>query len=151
MKLAAVLETKAFHEVITVSPDTTILDAIRLMNKYNIGSLLVLTCGSEGIEGIITERDILRLCAEDLDAVSTSHVAEIMTSDLITAESIMDALDAVKLMKKHSIRHLPVFEFNKLTGILAIEDLIEAVQLQEEITIHSLSDYLGGAYGSHVY
>ena len=106
----------------TVRPDSTATEAAKEMNKYRIGSLIVIS-GSK-IEGILTERDILRgVVAEDRSA-SEVNVSEIMTKEVVVVSSEISLEEAADVMTKYKIKKLPVVENGQLVGIITSTDLI---------------------------
>ena len=109
------------REVITVDEDSSVKEAIDIMNEFQIGSLIVLEKGKA--KGIVTERDFLRrVLAEAKDVINTK-VKEIMTFPLVFVESITDLDAAVKLMFQNKIKKLAVIDANKLVGIVTLTDI----------------------------
>jgi CBS domain-containing protein len=109
------------REVITVDENSSVKEAVDIMNEYQIGSLIVLEQGKA--KGIVTERDFLRrVIAEKKDVVNTK-VKEIMTTPLVVTESGMDIEEAVKLMFQNKIKKLAVVDANKLVGIVTLTDI----------------------------
>lgn len=113
------------REPVTISPSSTIVEAAKIMRKENIGSLLVVDQGKA--VGIITERDIVQAISEDKPL--TVKISEIMSTNLITAESNMDEAEAALLMSKMKIRHLVVTEKGKIVGIISLRDIARALGL----------------------
>lgn len=100
--------------------NTPVSDAARLMRASDKDSLIVFDLGRA--IGIVTERDIIRkITAEGLDAMHV-HVAEIVSSPLITIHPDKSARQAAKLMLDHKIRHLPVVKENRLIGMITLAD-----------------------------
>lgn len=109
------------REVITVDENSSVKEAIDIMNEFQIGSLIVLEKGKA--KGIVTERDFLRrVLAEAKDVINTK-VKEIMTFPLVFVESITDLDAAVKLMFQNKIKKLAVIDANKLVGIVTLTDI----------------------------
>jgi len=138
--------------VVTIGPDRTVHDAICEMNEYRIGAVVV-TDDTGEIQGIVTERDILRMCGErcvHLGDPSTAGtecpglVSEVMTTDLvITVPS--DTVDyAMGVMTKNRVRHLPVLDDGRLAGIVSIGDLVNAHLSEAEYDNRMLKDYIQG-------
>jgi len=112
---------------ITLSPDATIADAARAMRDSDVGAILVTE--GEGVSGIITDRDIaIRAVAEGRDPQSTA-VADVYTSDVHTVGPDDGVDDAMRLMREHAVRRIPVVENGRPVGILAIGDLTGQVDL----------------------
>jgi|SRR3989344_167561 len=109
-------------EVIATKPDVKVKEAVKIMNKLNIGSLVVLN-DKNSIIGIMTERDILKSVEKGLDAEST-EVKEVMSKDVRVISSDKDLKDAVDMMTKFKIKKLPVVDDNVLVGIITTEDIM---------------------------
>jgi CBS domain-containing protein len=109
------------REVITVDENSSVQEAVEIMNKFQIGSLIVLEKGKA--KGIVTERDFLkRVIAEAKDVMNTK-VKEIMTTPLVVVEPSTDLEEAVKLMFRNKIKKLAVVDANKLVGIVTLTDI----------------------------
>lgn len=109
------------REVISVSPTTTVKEALRLMIEEDVGSVLVMRNGKP--IGILTERDISHRTWEDVDFFS-SPVESVMSQPLIFATPEMSVWDAMELMIREKIRRLPVIEHDTLVGIVTQRDLL---------------------------
>jgi len=108
-------------EVITVDENSSVKEAVDIMNEFQIGSLIVVEKGKA--KGIVTERDFLRrVIAEAKDVVNTK-VKEIMTTPLVVVEPSTDLEEAVKLMFQKKIKKLAVVDANKLVGIVTLTDI----------------------------
>ena len=138
-KVADVLLRKGSH-ITTVSPDTTVLEALNIMADQNIGSVMVLKDGH--YLGIVTERDYSRKVVLKGKSSTDTKVTEIMSSDLprVTANDSIDY--CMQLMSDKNIRYLPVFDENQVTGILSINDVVKETILSQQETISQLIDYL---------
>jgi CBS domain-containing protein len=138
-KVADVLLRKGSH-ITTVSPDTTVLEALNIMADQNIGSVMVLEDGH--YMGIVTERDYSRKVVLKGKSSTDTLVTEIMSSDLprVTANDSIDY--CMQLMSDKNIRYLPVFDENQVTGILSINDVVKETILSQQETISQLKDYL---------
>jgi len=108
-------------EVITVDEDSTVREAVDIMNEFQIGSLIVLERGKA--KGIVTERDFLRRVIAGAKDVMNTRVKEIMTTPLVVVEPTMDLEEAVKLMFQSKIKKLAVVDANKLVGIVTLTDI----------------------------
>jgi CBS domain-containing protein len=106
----------------TVDPDTTVLDAARIMRQEDVGSLPVVQ--GDRLLGIITDRDIAtRVVAENKDP-ETQTVAAIATREVVTVGAGQQLAEALQLMARHQVRRLPVLdEEDRLVGILAQADV----------------------------
>jgi CBS domain-containing protein len=117
MRVAEVMTEASLSD----TPTDTLRDAAALMWREQTGSLVVLD-GAD-LVGIVTERDILRAVAQnvDLDALT---VAEVMTTDVLTTTGSTSLNDAARLMAQHWIRHLPVLEGSRVIGMLSQRDIM---------------------------
>ncbi|MCJ7469118.1 CBS domain-containing protein [Candidatus Bathyarchaeota archaeon] len=109
-------------DVKVVRPDTTIKEAVATMNKFNIGSIIVMQ--SDKPVGIITERDVLRRIIELSLAPETQTARHVMTSPITTINETASIEEAAKLMAKKKIKRLPVINDGKLVGILTYTDIV---------------------------
>lgn len=125
---------------VTVSPDTSVVDALKLMAEKNIGSVIVMQ--DDQYLGIVTERDYSRKIALKGKNSATTTVSEIMSSDLpsvLPADSIEHCME---LMTTKNIRYMPVFENNKLAGIVSMSDVVKETILAQKETINQLQSYI---------
>ena len=121
------VEDVMVEDVITVEEKATIKKAVELMNKHEIGCLIVVKRGKPA--GIVTERDMLkRILLESKDPEKTK-VKEIMSEPLIVGKPQMDIEDAVKLMFKRNIKKLPVADKDHLVGLVTLTDLVRSEQI----------------------
>jgi len=121
------------REVVVAGTGITVAEAAKLMRRHHVGNLVVVEQreGSPMPVGILTDRDIVvELVANDVD-VRLLSLGEVMTFDLITAEEKEDILETLTKMKTHGVRRIPVVnEAGRLTGILAVDDLVELIAEQ---------------------
>ena len=124
MKLREILEQKGDNRIITIDGKATICQAAAEMTVNNVGALLV-TVGKD-VEGIVTERDLVRLWNRD-ERDRHSPVQRFMSSKLIIA-SVDDSFeDALASMNANNIRHLVVKDDDRIAGVLSIKDLVRVV------------------------
>ena len=138
-RISDILSRKGNH-AISVPPDTTVIDALRIMAEKNIGSIVVMEGGQ--YLGIITERDYSRKVILKGKHSDETRVSEIMSTDL----PIMGLSDSVErcmqIMSDKNIRYLPVFENDKLSGIISISDVVKETILLQQATISHLESYI---------
>lgn len=128
------------RNMIAVSPQTTVIDALQLMADKNIGSVLVMN--EENYAGLMTERDYSRKVVLKGKSSNDTLVADIMTTDLPSVHP-SDTIDhCMQLLSEKHIRYLPVFDQDKLAGIISINDVVKEIILSQEETISNLKDYL---------
>jgi CBS domain-containing protein len=128
------------RNVINVSPETTVLEALKIMADENIGSVLILDKGE--YQGIVTERDYSRKVILKGKSSTDTPVSEIMSADLprVTPSDSIDY--CMQLMSDRNIRYLPVFDADKLSGIISINDVVRETIMAQQETITQLKDYL---------
>jgi len=115
------VEDVMVEEVVTVEADATVQEAVDLMNKHEIGCLIVVLKGKP--VGIITERDMLtRVLAKSIDPEKIK-VSDVMSAPLIVGKPEMEVENAVKLMFKTKIKKLPVVQRGRLVGLVTLTDL----------------------------
>jgi CBS domain-containing protein len=128
------------HKAISVSPDTTVINALRVMADNNIGSVLV-TNGEEYM-GLVTERDYSRKVILKGKNSTDTKVSEIMSSDLPHIKPDDTIEHCMELMTDSNIRYLPVFKNNSLEGIISITDVVKETILKQQQTIRHLDSYI---------
>ena len=129
------------HDVWSVSPNTTIFDALRLMSQMNVGAVLVLEEGK--VAGIFSERDYARKVVLHGKSSRTTPVTEAMTPDVYYVKPSESIETCMSLMTDKHFRHLPVLtEEGELTGIISIGDVVKALLSDKEVIINHLEDYI---------
>lgn len=143
MKLVKhLLDSKGRH-IISILPDASVFDAIKLMADKSIGSLVVMDAG-ENLLGIVTERDYARKVIVKGRSSRETRVEEIMTTDVMTAASDNRVDQCMELMTNRKIRHLPVVEDNQVIGLISIGDLVQAIIADQQEEIQHLEHYISG-------
>jgi CBS domain-containing protein len=137
--ISSVLKKKG-NEIWSVPPDATVHDAIALMAAKNLAAVLVISEGS--LLGIISGRDFGRKVVLEGKSAREVRVQEIMTTSLVTTTPEANVLDAMKLMDRHHLRHLPVMKKGKLEGIVTMSDLMSEVISGQAFTIDQLNAYI---------
>jgi CBS domain-containing protein len=140
--IGSVLKKKG-HEISSVAPGATVHEAIALMAAKDVGAVLVISEGT--LVGIISIRDFGRKVVLEGKSARDVRVQEIMTSSLITVTPETTVLEAMALMTRHHIRHLPVLEQGKLDGIVSMADLVSEVVSGQAFAIDQLQRYISQA------
>jgi len=140
MRISEVLAAKSSQEVITVAPDATVRDLLSMLAQHNVGALIVSSDGS-GVEGIVSERDIVRRLRED-EAVLGAPVSSIMTVEVHTCRREDAVNDLMKVMTERRIRHVPVTKDGVLTGIISIGDVVKSRMGELEFERDQLDSYV---------
>lgn len=125
--------------IVSISPDTSVLDALKLMADKNIGSVIVM---EQEFLGIMTERDYSRKVILKGKSSTDTKVSDIMTKEFPTVVPDDSVEHCMELIAQHNIRYLPVFKNNSVCGIISMTDLIKQTILGQEETISQLKDYL---------
>ena len=112
-------------DVKVVRPDSSVKEVVATMNKFDIGSIIVVQ-GKRPV-GIITERDILRRIVQPCLAPETLTARQVMTSPLLTISETASIDEAAKLMAKEKVKKLPVMAKQKLVGIVTFTDIVTKV------------------------
>ena len=128
--------------VVSVAPETTALEAARLMNEHRIGALLVLE--EDKLVGIVTERDILRRVVATAGDPAKVIVKEILSTPVACCRPDTPLEECRKVITERRIRHLPVVDRGQLRGIITIGDLMAYEISEHETTIKYLNEYIFG-------
>ena len=142
MKLIKHLLDNRGRHIVSVPPDTTVLEAITLMADKTIGSLVIMD--DDELLGIVTERDYARKVIIKGRSSRTTLCSEIMTTGVFTTSSSESVNDCMALMTEKRIRHLPVVEDNRVVGMVSIGDLVEAIISDQKEEIEQLGQYISG-------
>ena len=143
MKTAAeILKSKPDLTVHTIGPAASVFDAVKLMAEKNIGALLVME--GEQIVGIITERDYARKTILMGRASKETPVRDIMTSEVMYVGPGQTSEECMALMTENRLRHLPVIDGGKLSGLISIGDLVKDIISDQQYLIDQLEHYIRG-------
>jgi len=140
--IGSVLKKKG-HEISSVAPGATVHDAIAVMAAKNVGAVLVISEGT--LAGILSIRDFGRKVVLEGKSARDVRVQEIMTTSLITVTPETTVFEAMALMTRHHIRHLPVLDQGKLDGIVSMADLVSEVVSGQAFAIDQLQRYISQA------
>lgn len=133
------LESKR-HGVASVAPDTTVLEALRLMAEKEIGAVLVLD--GESLAGIFSERDYARKVVLHGKASKDTPVREIMTEKVVCVRPEQTIEDCMGLMTDKRVRHLPVLQAKRVIGVISIGDVVKEMLVEKEFVIQQLESYI---------
>lgn len=142
MKLVCHLLDSKGRDVVSIAPDASVLDAIRLMSDRGIGALVVMD--GNKLAGILTERDYARKVILKGRASDATEVREIMTTDVITTTSSESVEKCMNIVTDKRIRHLPVVDEGKIVGMISIGDLVKAIISDQQQAIEQLEHYISG-------
>ncbi len=117
--------------IVSIAPNDTVQEALKRMAAYEVGALLVLDEGK--LVGVVSERDYARKVALEGKSAAATRIDEIMTKKLICAKLRMSRKEAMTLMAKKNIRHLPVLDDDKkCVGIVSIGDVVQDPEDEDE-------------------
>ncbi|MCK4578877.1 MAG: CBS domain-containing protein [Candidatus Marinimicrobia bacterium] len=121
------IEALELRDPITVSPDTSVLEAFKLMTKHDIGCLLI-TNKKGKLQGIITERDLIRKACTNCNIASDMKVSSYMTEKPDTLRADDPMVFALNRMCEHNYRHVPIVKKNRVAaGVVSIRDIVKHV------------------------
>ncbi len=128
------------HRLLTIAPDASVLDALKLMAERDVGALVVLD--AEKLVGIFSERDYARKIILFGKSSKETSVSEIMTSRVVCVRPEQTADACMSLMTEKRVRHLPVLSGKKVIGIISIGDVVRAMISDQQHTIEQLEQYI---------
>lgn len=140
MLISTILHEKG-GDIISVTATTSIEDVTKVLKERRIGAVLVLEDDGT-IDGVLSERDIVRGLASDGTAVLKLEARTLMTRDVITCTSAQDLRGAMEIMTKNRIRHLPIVDDGKLIGLISIGDLVKYRISEAEQEAEALRGYI---------
>ena len=127
-------------EIFAVSPDASVLDAIKLMAEKGVGAVLAMQ--GARLCGIVSERDYARKVVLQGRSSSNTPVRDIMTAKVVTVRPD-DSVDlCMQVVTEHRIRHLPVAEGDAIVGVISIGDLVKAVIEDQKVELDQLQRYI---------
>jgi IMP dehydrogenase len=126
--------------VLSVEPEATAYDAMKLMAEKNVGALLVLSDGK--LMGIVSERDFARRMFMQNKAPKDILVSELMTKDVVYVRPDMTSDQCMALITDKRVRHLPVVDGDRVIGVLSIGDLVKDTISEQRFIIEQLEHYI---------
>ena len=131
------------YDIISVQPETTVIDTANLLRKNRIGSVLALTDDGE-IAGVVSERDIVTGLSEVGPEILDKPVSEIMTRDVHVCRPDDNMEQILAWMTDRRVRHLPVVDHGKLIGIISIGDVVKTRIQELEVESSALKSFISG-------
>lgn len=125
MQVSSILKSKASSDLVTVSPDTLVREAVDLLADKKIGTVLVSRDGSHA-DGILSERDVVRAMAQHGSDILDSTVDVFMTSKLVTCTRGDSSVSVLEKMTEGRFRHMPVVEDGELIGLISVGDVVKS-------------------------
>ncbi len=143
MHIAQLLRRKG-PDVVTVAPTASVRDALALLARHGIGALVVST-GGGAVDGIVSERDVVRGLHESGPAVLDGPVSALMTREVHTCPPGASVHDLARTMTDHRVRHVPVTQDGLLLGIVSIGDVVKQRLAEIEAESQALREYIATA------
>ena len=144
MHVATILRDKG-SEVVTTTPERTIADTAKLLDEHKIGAVIVLD-GDGAAAGVLSERDIVRGIARHGERALSMQVRELMTSEVVVCKPEDTVQEIMALMTVRRVRHVPVVQDGRLSGIISIGDVVKHRLGEIEMEAESLRAYVQGAF-----
>ena len=137
---------KKSGDIWSISPQASVYQALELMAQKEVGALLVIENGK--LVGIFSERDYARKIILKGKASKETAVSELMTTSVyyVTPDNTLE--EAMALMTSKHIRHLPIMNQGKLSGVVTLGDVVKKIISEQKLTIDELENYVTGGYGS---
>ena len=142
MRISDVLRVKG-TQVVTITPDTTVRRLLTVLAEHGIGAVVVSGDGTS-VDGIVSERDIVRALARRGTAVMSEQVTAIYTPDVHTVTPATELEEVERMMTERRIRHAPVTVDGSLRGIVSIGDVVKSRIGELETERAALTDYISG-------
>lgn len=137
-----ILKAKAIQGTYTVSPETKVVDALRLMAEEHVGALIVVE--HNRVVGLVSERDYARKVVLMARSSHVATVRDIMTTTVLAVDPDQTLEDCMQIMTERRFRHLPVIDEGRLIGLVSIGDVVKEIITVQQGTIHHLERYIRG-------
>jgi IMP dehydrogenase len=140
--VAELLRSKPARALVTVRPEQSVLEAIKILAEQNVGAAVVMT--GERLAGIFSERDYTRKVILKGRSSDSTRVEEIMTANVVVVNPRTRARECMALMTEKNIRHLPVADEGRVIGMVSIRDIVSDIIADQDFTIEQLEHYISG-------
>jgi CBS domain-containing protein len=131
--------------LVTARPATEILEAMRLLIEHRISCLLI-TDARDQLAGIVSDKDIFRVCYEKHCDFASMTIGDLMTTNLIVGVETDELSYIAGLMTNNRIRHVPIVDEDRLIGLISIGDVVKAQMANMEVENRYLKQYINGSY-----
>jgi CBS domain-containing protein len=139
MTVRSILNTKG-HQIMSVEPDVKLSAAIKLLGEKKIGAVLVMN--ESRVEGILSERDIVRVLGDRGAGVLEEPVSSVMTRKVVSCKETDTVAEIMEMMTTGKFRHLPVLDNGKVVGLISIGDVVKWRVHEFETEQEALRDYI---------
>ena len=143
MRIKDVLKNKGGTDVVTIRAEATLAELIETLTEHNFGALVVSDDGRR-VDGIVSERDVVRRLRQGADALD-ARVSEVMTTDVHVCEPQDSLDDLMRQMTNARVRHIPVVIDGELAGLVSIGDAVKARISELEFERDQLNQYVAGS------
>ena len=139
MTVRSILDSKG-HQVLSVEPDAKLAAAVKILGERKIGAVLVMSEGR--VEGILSERDIVRVLAERGAGVLDEPVSTVMTRKVVSCRQSDTVAGIMEMMTLGKFRHLPVVEEGAVVGLISIGDIVKWRVREYELEQEAMREYI---------
>ena len=129
MLVSQILKSKPTHDLLWVRPTDTVADAVKMMSDNRVGTVIASKDG-QSLDGILSERDVVRELGRQDASILTRPVADLMTAKLVTCAEDETSDSVLERMTQGRFRHMPVMKDGEILGLISIGDVVKA-QLSE--------------------
>jgi CBS domain-containing protein len=139
MTVRAILDSKG-HHIVSVDPDIKLSEAVKILSERRIGAVLVIK--NQRIEGILSERDVVRVLGARGASALDEPVGDIMTRKVVSCREVDTVAAIMERMTSGKFRHLPVIEGERIVGLISIGDVVKWRVMEFEREQEALRDYI---------
>jgi len=140
-----IIDSKAIHQVITMKPTDTVKTAAEVLAKHRIGAVIVSRDGAI-VDGILSERDIVRALGTRGVATLDLQVQDLMTAEVVGCKPEDTAISVLEKMTDGRFRHMPVIEANAMIGVISIGDVVKARITEVQSENAALTDMISNSW-----
>ena len=140
--VSELMQSKPVRAVVAVRPDQTVLEAIKVLAREDVGAAVVMS--GPTLAGIVSERDYTRKVILHGRSSDTTRVDEIMSPHVVCVTPRSTTRDCMALMSDKGIRHLPVIDEGRVVGMVSIRDIVDDIIADQDFTIEQLEHYISG-------
>lgn len=144
MQVSVLLQNKG-SDVVSVGPDASVAEVVAVLAEHRIGAVVVSADGSH-IDGVLSERDVVRALSRDGGAALERPARDLMTSEVFTCQPDTTVEELMSLMTDRRIRHIPVLVEGSLAGLVSIGDVVKDRISSLEHETKVLHDYIANPY-----
>jgi CBS domain-containing protein len=140
-----IIDSKASHQIIMMKPTEVVRSAVEILAKHRIGAVIV-TRDGDIVDGILSERDIVRAIGTKGVSILDLQVQDLMTAEVIGCHPEDTAISVLEKMTDGRFRHMPVIEANKMIGVISIGDVVKARITEVQSENAALTDMISNSW-----